>query len=57
MDKKISNFKGMIHMSKYTLDNTFLYMALMTLPLIFIMPVLFSVPLVLLIFSIKKKEN
>ncbi len=44
-------------MSKYTLDSTFLYMALMTLPLIFIMPILFSVPLVLLIFSIKKKEN
>ncbi len=44
-------------MSKYTLDSTFLYMALMTLPLIFIMPVLFSVPLVLLIFSIKKKED
>lgn len=44
-------------MSKYTLDSTFFYMALMTLPLIFIMPVLFSVPLVLLIFSIKKKED
>lgn len=44
-------------MSKYTLDSTFLYMALMILPLVFIMPVMFSVPLVLLIFSIKKKEN
>ncbi|SFV44832.1 Hypothetical protein SSCIU_01624 [Mammaliicoccus sciuri] len=44
-------------MSKYTLDSTFLYMVLMTLPLIFIMPILFSVPLILLIFSIKKKED
>lgn len=42
---------------KYTFDKSFLYMALMTLPITFVMPVMIAVPLVLLVFSIKKRNE
>lgn len=43
-------------MTDYKLDKTFLYMALMTLPLLIIMPIMITIPLVLLVFSIKKEK-
>ncbi|WP_259342023.1 hypothetical protein [Staphylococcus hyicus] len=40
--------------NKYKIDETFLFMAIMTLPLVIIMPIFLSIPLVLLVFGIKK---
>ena len=49
--------KGEIKMRKYNYDKFFLYMAVLSLPIVIFFPLMLSIPIIFFIFSIRKKED
>ncbi|EVH86765.1 hypothetical protein T948_00080 [Staphylococcus aureus TUSH6007] len=44
-------------MRKYNFDQFFLYMAVLSLPIVIFFPLMLSIPIIFFIFSIRKKED